>query len=144
MSFLNSWVLRWVIWLNCLNICLFVSRVGVVTGACPGFPFAWRIKLIFAEFPQKLWAPSTLRECMRSLQYRSQGTADFLSWLHTPSSPFTMIKINFEEAYWLLFPWIFFKWNTNSFLFCYHFIYARENQFWRSKMIFISLDFFDK
>ena len=33
--------------------CLFVSRVGVGTGACPGSPFAWWIKSVFVEFPQK-------------------------------------------------------------------------------------------
>ena len=34
--------------------CLFVSRVGVGTGACPGSPFAWRIESVFAEFPKVL------------------------------------------------------------------------------------------
>ena len=50
-----------------LKPCLFVSRVGVGTGACPGSTFAWRIKSVFEKFPKKSWAPSTQQGCIRSL-----------------------------------------------------------------------------
>ena len=33
---------------------MFVSRVGVSTGVCPGSPFAWWIESVFAEFPKVL------------------------------------------------------------------------------------------
>jgi len=53
-----------------LFVCLFVLRVGVCTGACPGSPFALRMESIFAEFPKVLHWPSSshfsARQCARS------------------------------------------------------------------------------
>ena len=54
-----------------LLISVFVCFKGR-NGYCrvlPRFPFAWRIKTVFAEFPKKLWAPSTPRGWMRSLDH---------------------------------------------------------------------------
>ena len=85
-------------------ICLFVSRVGVGTRACPGCPIAWRIKFEFpkelfvqierAEFEavilKKKWSIAPLVQSHNGVKQVFQGTFFIWGYLH-----FHELSLNF-------------------------------------------------